>query len=63
MLTHGQCFLLAEMEEETLPLHWAKQLWTESVESVNQNKIFLLSAVYMKSFATVTIKITNIGSS
>lgn len=75
MLNHGQWFLLAEIEEETLPLvltdviylmaqvHWAKKLWTESVESGNQNKIFLLSAVYMKHLATVTIKITNIGSS
>ena len=75
MLNHGQWFLFAEMEEETLPLvltdviylmaqvHWAKKLWTESFESGNQNKIFLLCAAYMKHLSTVTIKITNIGSS
>ena len=75
MLNHGQWFLFAEMEEETLPLvltdviylmaqvHWVKKLWTESVESGNQNKIFLLCTAYMKHLSTVTIKITNLGSS
>lgn len=69
----GECFLLAEMKEQPLPLvptdvhvqvqlaEQLWQLWTESVETVKQNEIFLLCVV--KHFVKMTIKITNTGSS